>query len=176
MHENRAKEGKHHGRFRETSSKEKPSVNYVEEDSSHDDEDSEVCMAEWANAVPGKPLSCAFLKPSLGKKDEMKFTFDVTKCDKLFDVLLHNKVIRLSEGHVVPPPGQAVKGKYCKSHGMFSHNTSDCNYFCQQVQSTLNDGRLTLGDGQKMRLDTDPFPTNVNVINFEGKKVLVCPE
>jgi hypothetical protein len=26
-----------------------------------------------------------------------------------------------------------------------------------------------------MKLDTEPFPTNVNVINFEGKKVLVCP-
>jgi hypothetical protein len=26
-----------------------------------------------------------------------------------------------------------------------------------------------------MKLDTEPFPANVNVINFEGKKVLVCP-
>jgi hypothetical protein len=68
-------------------------------------------VAEWVNIAPGKPLSCAFLKPSPGKKDEMKFTFDVTKCDKLFDMLLQNNVIWLSEGHVVPPPGQAMKGK-----------------------------------------------------------------
>jgi hypothetical protein len=60
----------------------------------------------------------------------MKFTLDVTKFDKLFDVLLQNKVIRLSEGHAVLPPEQAVKGKYCKWHGTFSHNTNDCNYFC----------------------------------------------
>jgi hypothetical protein len=37
----------------------------------------------------------------------------------------------------------------------------------------LNDGRLTLGDGQKMKLDTDPFLVNVNLINFEEKMVLV---
>jgi hypothetical protein len=56
MHENQAKEGKHHGRFRETASKEKPSMNYVEEDSTSDDVDSGVCMAKWVNAALGKPL------------------------------------------------------------------------------------------------------------------------
>jgi hypothetical protein len=39
----------------------------------------------------------------------------------------------------------------------------------------LNDSRLTLEDGQKMKLDTDPFPMNVNMINFEEKRVLVRP-
>jgi hypothetical protein len=63
-------------------------VNYMEEDSTSDDDDSGVCVAEWVNVALGKPLACAFLKPIPGKKDEMKFTFDVTKCDKLFDVLL----------------------------------------------------------------------------------------
>jgi hypothetical protein len=86
-------------------------------------------VAEWVNVMLGKSLSCAFLKRILRKKDEMKFTFDVTKCDRLFDVLLQNKVIRLSEGHMVLPPRQAIKGKYCKWHGTFSHNTNDCNYF-----------------------------------------------
>jgi hypothetical protein len=35
----------------------------------------------------------------------------------------------------------------------------------------INDGRLTLGDGGKMELDTNSFP--VNVIEFEQKKMLV---
>jgi hypothetical protein len=95
MHENQGKESKSHGRFRETTSKEKPSVNYVEEDSTSDDDDSRVCVAEWVNTALGKPLACAFIKPSPGKKDEMKFMFIITKCDKLFNVLLQNKVIRL---------------------------------------------------------------------------------
>jgi hypothetical protein len=28
------------------------------------------------------------LKPSAGQKDEMKYTFEVSKCDKLFDVVM----------------------------------------------------------------------------------------
>jgi hypothetical protein len=30
-----------------------------------------------------------------------------------------------------------------------------------------------LGKGHKMKLDTDPFPMNVNMINFEEKRILV---
>jgi hypothetical protein len=30
-----------------------------------------------------------------------------------------------------------------------------------------------LGEGQKMKLDTDPFPMNFNTINFKEKRVLV---
>jgi hypothetical protein len=108
-HENRARVGKPYGWFKETASKKKPGVNYVEEDSASDNDDAGVCVAKWVNAAPGKPLSCAFLKPSPRKKDEMKFTFDVTKWDKLFDVLHQNKVIRLSEGHVLPPLGKQWK-------------------------------------------------------------------
>jgi hypothetical protein len=54
---------------------------------------------------------CSFLKSSPGRKDEVKFMFDVTKCDKLFHVLLQNKVIRLSEDHVKPTPGSIGERK-----------------------------------------------------------------
>jgi hypothetical protein len=130
-------------------------------------------MTPQVSTAKGRPLACSFLKPSPDRKEEVKFTFDVSKCDKLLDVLLQNKVIRLSEGHVIPPAAQIAKGKYCKWHGTYSHNTNDCNYFHRQVQLVLNDSRLTLGDGQKMKLDTDPFPVNVNLINIEEKRVLV---
>jgi hypothetical protein len=168
-YESRAKEHKAYGRFKEVASKEKPSVNFVEEDSTSD-EDAEVCIVEWVDTSKDKPIACSL------KRDEVKFTFDVTKCDKLFDVLLQNKVIRLSENHVVPSVAQLAKGKYCKWHETFSHTTNKCNYFHRQVQAVLNDGRLTLGDGHHMKLDTDPFPANVNTVNFEEVKVLVHPE
>lgn len=153
---------------------------------SDSEEEARVCTMEWVECPKDKPLACSFLQPSPGKIYEIKFTFDVTKCDRLFDVLLQNGVIRLSEGHVVPPPGQIAKGKYCKWHGTFSHNTNDCNYFRRQVQSALNDNRLTLGDGNKMRLDSDPFPVRVNMINVlvrtsqadstQGKNVVMSDE
>jgi hypothetical protein len=170
-HENRAKEAKTYGRFKETSTKDKPAVNCVGDELVSYDEDG-VCVAEWVS-TKDQPLVCVFLKPSPGRKDEMKYIFDVSKCDKLFDVLLQNRIIRLSEGHVVPPTRQVIKSKYCKWHGTFSHTTNECQYFHRQVQSALNDGRLMLGDGHKMRLDADPFPVNVNMINFEEKWVLV---
>jgi hypothetical protein len=35
----------------------------------------------------------------------------------------------------------------------------------------INDGHLTLGDGSKMKLDTDPFP--VGMVELMDKKILV---
>jgi hypothetical protein len=42
--------------------------------------------------------------------------------------------------------------------------------FRRQIQSAINEGRLKF---QEMQVDTEPFP--VNVIDFEGKKVLIRP-
>jgi hypothetical protein len=172
VQENRAKEHMAYGWFKKVSGKDKAMVNCMDEDT-ESEVDARVCVAEWVDTAKTKPLACSFLKPSPRKKDEMKFMFNVSKCDKLFDVLLQNNIIRLSDGHVVTTPGQLAKGKYCKWHGTFSHTTNECNYFRWHVQSALNDGRLTLGDSGRMRLDTEPFPMNVNVINFGDKRVLV---
>jgi hypothetical protein len=49
--------------------------------------------------------------------------------------------------------------------------TNECNYFHRLVQSALNDGRLTMGDGARMKLDTNPFL--VGMVNLEEKEVLV---
>jgi hypothetical protein len=155
--ESRAKEHKAYGRFKEVTSKENQVVNFVEEVPASD-EDAEVCKAEWVDTPKDKPIACSFLKTSLGKRDEVKFTFDVTKCDKLFSVLLQSKVIRFSENHVMPSAAQLEKGKYCKWPGTFSHTMNECNYFHRQVQAALNNARLTVGDGHHMKLDTDPFP------------------
>jgi hypothetical protein len=52
------------------------------------DDEAEVCVAEWVDTPKDRPITCTFLKPGSGKKKEVRFTFDITKCDKLFDVLL----------------------------------------------------------------------------------------
>jgi hypothetical protein len=59
----------------------------------------------------------------------MKYTFDVIKCDRLFDLLLRGAVIRLTESHVVPSADMLAKKKYYKWHDSFSHTTNECNYF-----------------------------------------------
>jgi uncharacterized protein YodC (DUF2158 family) len=87
-----------------------------------------------------KPISCSFLKLNAGRKDEIKYMFDMSKCDKLFDVLMKEGVIRLKEGHSILVAEAIANGKYCKWHNSYSHTTNECNYFHQQVQSALNDG------------------------------------
>jgi hypothetical protein len=77
----------------------------------------------------------------------------------------------LAEGHVISAPEVLAWKKYCKWHNSYSHTTNECNYFRQQVQSALNDGWLTLGDGNTMKLDVDPSP--VNVLELGQKKILV---
>jgi hypothetical protein len=56
------------------------------EDELTSDEDAEICVTEWVDT--SKPISCSFLKPNAEQKDEIKYTFDVSKCDKLFNVLV----------------------------------------------------------------------------------------
>jgi hypothetical protein len=44
-----------------------------------------------------------------------------------------------------------------------------------QVQSTINEGRLEFAENPQMKLDEDPFQVNMNTVKLEGKKVLVWP-
>jgi len=70
----------------------------------------------------------------------MKFTFDVSKCDRIFDELLRLGHIKIN--HVIPPLEELKRRAYCKFHNSHSHATNDCNVFHHQVQSAMNEGRL----------------------------------
>jgi hypothetical protein len=171
-HENWARDHMSHGPFWENTPREREqhNVNCVNDESASDEE-TEICVAEWVDTPKDKPISCSFLKPNNVKNEEMQFTFDVNKFDKLFNVVVKGGVIRLAEGHVIPATNVLAKRKFCRLHDSYSHSTNECNYFCRQVQSAINDGQLTLSDGNKMRLDVEPF--RVNTVDLEGKRVLV---
>jgi hypothetical protein len=117
---------------------------------------------------------CSSLKPNEGQRDEMRYTFDVSKCDHFFDLLLRGGLIQLIEGHVIPSADILAKKTYCKWHNSYTHTTNECNYFRQQVQSAINDSRLTLGDGVKMKLDMNLFP--ISMVELKHKKILVCTD
>jgi hypothetical protein len=110
-YENHAKSS----RFRDSANKdkEKHHVNFVDVEA-NDQVGNEICVAEWVEKPRDKPISCSFLKPNGGRREEMRYTFDVSKCDCLFDLLLWGGVIRLSEGHVIPSVDILVKKTYCK--------------------------------------------------------------
>src|SRR5664279_1595743 len=89
-----------------------------------------------------KPYVRDVLKPiRKNRDDEFKCSFDVGKCDKIFDALLKDKVIRIN--HVIPSPEELRRRAYCKYHHSLSHATNDCNVFRRRVQSALNEGRLS---------------------------------
>jgi hypothetical protein len=68
-------------------------VNMVEYSSgSSDDEEANMCVAEWNWGSKSKPYICSSLKSaSKNRQDEMRYTFDIAKCDRIFDYLLQEK-------------------------------------------------------------------------------------
>jgi hypothetical protein len=90
-------------RFWDSANKDKEAHHvHILEDEHDDREGNEIYVVEWVEKPRGKPVSCSFLKPNEGRRDEMRYAFDVSKCDHLFDLLLRGGVIRLTEGHVIP--------------------------------------------------------------------------
>jgi hypothetical protein len=91
-------------------------------------------IAEWVGEK-FEPFVCLALKPSPQKHrlDKIKYTFDLTLCDNLFDILLENNFIKLFDHKVSPSSLELEDKKYFKWHNSFNHNTSDCNIFRQFI-------------------------------------------
>jgi hypothetical protein len=133
---------------------------------SSDNEPKEVYTAEMVWPEQAKSSACSSLQSVQKKRqEEVKFTFNVSNCDKIFDELLKNGNIKID--YTVPPADELKRRLYCKWHNSFFHATNDCNVFRRQIQSAINEGRL------KFQGDTEPFP--MNMIDFKGKRVLIRP-
>jgi hypothetical protein len=104
-------------------------------------------------------VSCLF-----GKKEPEKFSFDITKADKIFVLLLQQGQIKLSQFHTIPSAEELKRMEYCKWHNATSHDTNDCKIFRQQIQLAIEQGRLKFETPTKaekpMKIDQHPFPTN----------------
>ena len=112
----------------------------VEYDSdSLDNEDKEVYATEFVWPASAKPCTCTSLKlTQRNRQEEMKFTFDVSKCERIFDQLLRLGHLKMT--HVIPLLEELKRCAYCKFHNSSSHATNDCNVFRQQVQSVIIEG------------------------------------
>ena len=69
-------------------------------------------------------MSCPQVKVTEDNSD-----FDVTKADKIFDLLLEKGQLQLSANHKIPSAEELKKKKYCKFHDTMSHHTNDCRVF-----------------------------------------------
>jgi hypothetical protein len=134
-----------------------------------DDEGKDVHAADFA--WPSNDKSCTFgsLKPiQKNRQDNINFTFDVSKCDRIFDELNRLGCIKLS--HVIPPLEELKRHAYSKWHNSLSHATNDCNVFRRQNQSAVNKTRLVV---TQMQIDNNPFP--VHTVELHNSKVLIRP-
>jgi hypothetical protein len=98
-------------------------------------EEPVIGLAEWVKNK--KLISCPF-----GHREPEKFTSDITKVDRIFDLLLQEGQIKLSPNHVIPLAKELNKIKYCKWHNATSHSTNECKVFRQLLQSTIGFGRI----------------------------------
>jgi hypothetical protein len=73
--------------------------------------------------------------------------------------------------HTIPPLDELKWKAYCRWHNSFSHATNDCNVSHRQVQSAINEERLSL---KEMQVDKNYFL--VNTIDLQNSKVLIQPE
>jgi hypothetical protein len=112
---------------------------------------------------------------SKSRQDEICYIFGVANCDRIFDYLLNEKQIKLPSNHVIPLSEHLKKYAYCKCHNSYSHATNDCNVFHRRVQSAINEERLKFAESPPMKLDKDLFLKNMNMIELDGKKVLIRP-
>jgi hypothetical protein len=70
---------------------------------SSDDEEADMCVDEWSWGSKSKPFVCSNLKTaSKSWQDEICYTFDVAKCDRIFYYLIQEKQIKLPSSHVIP--------------------------------------------------------------------------
>jgi hypothetical protein len=126
--------------------------------SDSEDEDNMIGLTEWVKGK--KRVSCPF-----GKKEPEKFGFGITKADKIFDLLLQQRQIKFSQFHTIPSTEELKRMKYCKWHNATLDHINDCTIFRQQIQSTIEQGRLKFKTPTKaekpMKIDQHPFPTNM---------------
>jgi hypothetical protein len=146
-------------------------VNYVDRDSdSSSDESNDIYASEFCWPSKAKYYACDSLKPvHKNRQEEIKFIFDVAKCDKIFDELYKASCIKMS--HTIPPLDDLKRKAYYRWHNSFSHATNDCNIFYRQIQSAINEGRLSL---KEMHVDKNPFL--VSTIDLQNSKALIQPE
>jgi hypothetical protein len=105
------------------------------------------CAAEWVDA-DSVPFICS--SPNLvvqnNRRNKIRYTFDISNCDEIFDVLVLEKRIGIPVDSVISSSKELSKRAYCRWHDSSSHSNCDCNVFCRQLQSAIDEGWLKFRD------------------------------
>ena len=86
------------------------SINLVNYDQiSSDDKPKEVYAAEMVWSAKARSSSCTLQPVPKNRQENVKFTFNVAKCDRIFDELVQSDNIKMT--HTIPPTDE-LKGKH----------------------------------------------------------------
>ncbi|RYR20149.1 hypothetical protein Ahy_B03g065232 [Arachis hypogaea] len=128
---------------------------------------------DLAELKKGHPYVFPLLKklPSSEKSNDLKlksgkkYSFDISKSDQIFDVLLKDKQLILPKRRTLLSV-KDLKGKpYYKFHQATSHSTNSCVCFRDLIQEAIMEGRFKFDDGKKeMKVDVDPFEVDASYV------------
>ncbi|CAL9021055.1 unnamed protein product, partial [Prunus brigantina] len=160
-----------------------PVFSYAETNGPIEAEKDEVDMSS-AEVNIDKPFICKGLVKTdnsrtkvpdakFAARETKAYTFDLTRAEAIFDLLLSEKKVKLSFGHKIPKP-EELKGKtFCKYHSSWSHNTNNCvvhkHVVLRDVIQKLIDGnKLQFQEKTAMQVDSKPFPPpTINMVNAQ---------
>ena len=130
----KAEKSKTHKHFK------KVKVAYIPSDESNQEFDItfgnvEIKQVDIAELKPRPPYTCKSLRPSDGnnpvetsnERYPMTYTFDVTKCDEIYDLLVAYGQVVVPKDVKIPPLEQRQKRGFSKYHKFLGHNTSRCS-------------------------------------------------
>ncbi|XP_050889723.1 uncharacterized protein LOC127095015 [Lathyrus oleraceus] len=136
-------------------------------------EEFEVDLAELKEAPP---YACKLLTPSNGRNPietenndrfpKKTYTFDVTKCDEIYDLLVKDGQMIVPPNTKIPPLEQRKKRGFCKYHNFLGHKTSQCFLFRDLIQNAIRDGHLMFADKGKNQMKVDVDPLNIADTNY----------
>ena len=116
----------------------------------------------WGNA----PVSCPWVKET-----ENTYDFDVKKADRIFDLLLEKKQLRLPANHVIPSNEELKGKKYCKFHNATNHSTNEYRIFRFHIQKAIEQGKIKFELAKKPTMDIDKHPfLGVHMVEFQLAK------
>jgi len=101
------------------------------------------------------------------KESENTYDFDVKKADRIFDLLLEKKQLRLPTNHVIPLAKELKRKKYCKFHNVTNHSTNECRIFRFHIQKTIEQGKIKFESAKKSTMDIDKHTfLGVHMVEF----------
>ncbi|XP_021822417.1 uncharacterized protein LOC110763842 [Prunus avium] len=101
---------------------------------------------------------------------EMKaYTFDLTRAEAIFDLLVAEKKVKLSFSHKTPKP-EELKGKtFCKYHSSWSHNTNNCVVLRDVIQKLIDEKKLQFPEKAAMQTnEVEGFKRQKKVATVDG--------